>query len=246
MSGTVGDLDSPPARDVKAVVLTRSWCSPSKVFPVAVIIIAGITNVLLLDFVQRYIDDDVASLIVGIYAYASIPLCAYGLVGIIKVSQNTSINGMYIDTPMQEKPKYISVFAKYLFLDAATWAICRFLVAQIFFMSVFNEDACSIYNPKWSPENFSHDIITSVQSFRSDHVGHSAIGKRCQAQAGAMQIVVVVLLMAFTAAHGSIAMGMRQHAKEVERLQLRPESTPEGMLENEKAGLIVIAERDVV
>jgi len=179
---------------------------PNNVFPVTVAIIAGLTNLLLLAFARQYIEDDTVNMIVGIYAYLSVPLCAYGLVGIIK-----------------EKPKYIAVFANYLFLDAAVWALCRFLVAQFFFVSIFDDDVCSVYNPRWSPENFHHDIITSVQRFRNDRDGISSTRRQCQVQVGAFQTVLVFLLLAFTAAHGSIAMGMRQHAKEVEKQQQRPE-----------------------
>lgn len=47
---------------------------------------------------------------------------------------------------------------------------------------------------------------------------------QCQLQVGAFQTVVVLLLLAFTAAQGSVAMGMRRHAKELERLQQHEES----------------------
>lgn len=54
--------------------------------PVTVAITAGVTNLLLLAFVRQYLpDDDLVGLIIGVYAYISVPLCAYGLVGIIMV-----------------------------------------------------------------------------------------------------------------------------------------------------------------
>lgn len=128
------------------------------------------------------------------------------------------------------------MFANYLFLDAAVWTLCRFLVAQFFFVSILDEDVCDAYNPKWSPENFHHDIVTSVQRFRNDHIEHARHRRRCQVRVGAFQVVVVFLLLAITAAHGSAAIRMRQHAKEVEKLQQRLKLLPE----SEKAALTEI------
>lgn len=63
---------------------------------------------------------------------------------------------------------------------------------------------------------------------------------------GAFQIVIVFLLLAFTAAHGSIAMGMRQHAKELEKQQQQQQERPESILPSEKQAVVVISEREIV
>ena len=49
--------------------------------------LAGVSNLLLLAFARQYISDDLAGLVISVYAYVSVPLCAYGLVGIITVGR---------------------------------------------------------------------------------------------------------------------------------------------------------------
>ncbi|CZT25624.1 uncharacterized protein RCC_11292 [Ramularia collo-cygni] len=198
---------------------------PNNMFLATVPAIAAISNLLLLAFARQYITNDLVSLVAAVYAYASVPLCAYGLVGVT-----------------MRKPKFIAVFANFLFLDAVVWALCRFLVTQLFFISIDADDVCSVYNPRWSPENFHHDIVTSVRRFQDARIGHLALRKRCQVQSGAFQIVVVFLLLALAAAHGSIAMKMRRYSKEVEKSS----QLPECHTESEKPALMVSTERDLV
>lgn len=187
--------------------------------PVTAAIFAGITNLLLLVFARQYIGNDVIGMAVDIYAYLSVPMCVYGLVGIITVS--SSIQWMKtpnVEQDEQDNPRFVAVFAKYLFLDAAVWALCRFLVAQFFFVTLIDDDVCGRYNPRWSSDNFHHDIVSSVQRFRDEHIGqHSVQKKHCQAKVGAFQVVVVFLLTAITAAHGSMAIAIRRHAQELEK-----------------------------
>lgn len=51
-------------------------------------------------------------------------------------------------------------------------------------------------------------------------------------------MVVVFLLVAFTVAHGSVALGMRRHAQEVEKRQHLPEIPAES--ESEKGELVIV------
>jgi hypothetical protein len=107
----------------------------------------------------------------------------------------------------------ITSFSHYLLLDTAVSAIVRLLILHFFFESFYDHNVCtSSYDPTWSPQNFRHDIITSVRH-QKDYLWQLSHVKRCRVALGAVQAVLVGLLICFTAAQALLAIDMRRFGK---------------------------------
>lgn len=110
-------------------------------------------------------------------------------------------------------------FALFLLLDAFVSAIVRLLVAQFFFEAFYDYNICtSNYDPTWSPRNFRHDIVTSVR-YQKEYLWQANHQKTCRVALGAIQVVLVAVLVCLTVAQGSLAVTMRRFANELARKQ---------------------------
>ncbi|KAF7188790.1 hypothetical protein HII31_09713 [Pseudocercospora fuligena] len=118
---------------------------------------------------------------------------------------------------MRKKPVLITAFSHFLLLDTFVSAVCRLLILQFFVESFYDHNICSNnYDPTWSPQNFRHDIVTSVR-YQKEYLWQFSHKKRCRFALGAVQVVLVTLLICLTAAQGSLAVTMRRYGKEFDQ-----------------------------
>lgn len=117
---------------------------------------------------------------------------------------------------LQKKPALIIAFSHFLLLDTFVSAIFRLLILQFFVESFYDHNICSSsYDPTWSPQNFRHDIVTSVR-YQKEYLWQFSHQKSCHFALGAVKVVLVTLLICLTAAQGSLAVTTRRHGKELE------------------------------
>lgn len=119
-------------------------------------------------------------------------------------------------TPQKNYALTISL-ALFLLVDAFLSSIVRLLVLEFFFKEFQDFNVCeSSYDPAWTPRNFRHDIVTSVR-FQKEYISQARHQQTCRLALGATQVVFVGVLICFTAAQASLAMTVRQCAKELGR-----------------------------
>ncbi|KAF2768042.1 hypothetical protein EJ03DRAFT_328601 [Teratosphaeria nubilosa] len=150
----------------------------------------------------QYLPDD--PLYVGVsitgYAWASCVLSTLGLIGV-----------------WARHPALITSFAHYLFVDTFMSALCRFVLLELFLDTFRDHNVCSdAYASRWQEETLSHDVVTSAHWQKhlmrpSNHV------RRCRLALDAVQVVMFAILVAMTAAQGTLAMAMKRYGREIER-----------------------------
>lgn len=102
-------------------------------------------------------------------------------------------------------------------MDAWVSAIVRFFALQYSVDAFLDEDICSgLYASPWQRDSLSHDVITSAH-WQKHALMPSDHARRCHVALGALQIVLIVLLMALTALQGTVAISMRRFGREMER-----------------------------
>ncbi|EME83834.1 uncharacterized protein MYCFIDRAFT_195054 [Pseudocercospora fijiensis CIRAD86] len=123
-------------------------------------------------------------------------------------------------TLVTKKPVLITAFSHFLLLDTFVSAVCRLLILQFFAESFYDHNICSNnYDPTWSPQNFRHDIVTSVR-YQKEYLWQFSHKKRCRVALGAVQVVLVTLVICLTAAQGSLAVTMRRYGKKFDQKRL--------------------------
>ncbi|KAI5362327.1 hypothetical protein Slin15195_G059780 [Septoria linicola] len=180
----------------------RSTESTNQSFPVSIAITTLVYN-LLVASACAYLPDDplYVGLSVQLYAWAGSALSVLGLAGILF-----------------KKPAWTTAFAHFLLLDTFVSAIVRLLILQFFFEAFYDHNVCTpLYDPTWNPRNFRHDIVTSV-GYQKEYLWQSTHPRRCTAALGAVQVVLVGLLICLTVAQGSLAVTMRRFGKELEKV----------------------------
>ncbi|EME44878.1 hypothetical protein DOTSEDRAFT_70806 [Dothistroma septosporum NZE10] len=184
--------------------------STSTNFATIVALLSCIYN-LLVAVSSNYLPDDPLGIGLGIslYAWSGTILSAVGLAGIVT-----------------KRPMLVTSFAHFLLIDTVISATCRLLILQYFIEAFNDHNVCAGgYEPIWSPQNFRHDIVTSVQ-WEQEQLWHSSHKRSCRVALGAVQVVSICVLMGMTAGQGSLAVMMRRHAKEMVRPATRGTEKP--------------------
>ncbi|KAK4502853.1 hypothetical protein PRZ48_006279 [Zasmidium cellare] len=163
---------------------------------------------------------------ISLYAWAGTILSALGLAGIVT-----------------KRPTLITSFAHFLLIDTFVSAICRILVLQFFVEAFHDHNICSNgFEPTWSPQNFRHDIVTSVR-WQQENLWHFNHKRRCRVALGAVQVVLVAILICLTVAQGMLAVRMRRFARDTERPRAgvaKPRRSPQPQMDREKARFDVV------
>ncbi|KAK5114790.1 hypothetical protein LTR85_010103 [Meristemomyces frigidus] len=181
--------------------------SSSSSLPAIVAVIALVYN-LLFAIVCSYLPDDPLYLgqSVSVYAWAGCALSLIGFIGIVT-----------------KQATLVASFSHYLLMDACVSALCRVFALQYFVDTFSEENVCDDgYATGWRDDRLSHDVITSPhwqkQTPRSLHDA-----RRCYVALGAVQFILIVLLMALTAVQWSLAVAMRRYGKEMEKAKEQTE-----------------------
>lgn len=174
-------------------------------FPATVAILSCFYNLLVVATCTFLPDDPLyIGRSISLYAAAGSVLSLLGLIGILT-----------------KRPTLIHPLAHFLLLDTLVSALTRLLILEFFLDSFSEPGLCSSTEfsslPLWSPQNFSHDIVTSVRWQKESLWNFTQGEKRCRVAEDAVQVVLVGLLVCLTAAQGSLAMAMRRFGKEIER-----------------------------
>lgn len=130
----------------------------------------------------------------------------------------------------------VTSFAHFLLIDTLVSTVCRILVLQFFVESFHAHNICSDgFEPAWSPQNFRHDIVTSVR-WQQENLWQFNHKRRCRVALGAVKIVLVAILMGLTATQGMLAVRVRRVAKDMERPRAAAKTrrSPQPQVEREK------------
>lgn len=110
----------------------------------------------------------------------------------------------------------IKTFSHFLLLDTFISAITRLVILQFFVEAFYDQSLCnSRWDPTQSPRNYRHGIITSVK-YHEVYLREKRHQKDCRVGLGAVQCVLISLLICLTAAQGTLAMTMRRFGKVIE------------------------------
>ncbi|KAK3066211.1 hypothetical protein LTR53_017533 [Teratosphaeriaceae sp. CCFEE 6253] len=171
-----------------------STAQTSRVLPAVVALIAALHS-LLFALVCSYLPDDPLYISVGlsVYAWAGSAVSMFGLIGILT-----------------DWTAPVTAFAHHMLLDTLLSTICRLLVLRIFTTGFQPAHVCGD-NP-WSRNRRSHDVVTSPRS-RSGIDGWTTRFDTCTLTLYLVESFAVAILIALTAAQGTLAMAMRRYGK---------------------------------
>lgn len=113
----------------------------------------------------------------------------------------------------QNKRTLINIFSHSLLLDAFVSTCARLLILELFFNTTHSQDTCSdIIEAIWTDQRQpSHDVVTSIEW------QHSLMkaGVWCRFALGAVHVACVGVLICTSAAQGTVAVAIRNHALQI-------------------------------
>lgn len=111
----------------------------------------------------------------------------------------------------------INIFSHSLLLDAFVSTCARLLILELFFNTTHSQDTCSdIIEAIWTDQRQpSHEIVTSIEW------QHSLMraGVWCRFALGAVHVACVGVLICTSAAQGTVAVAIRNHALQINRVE---------------------------
>lgn len=185
----------------KALTVGKRARSNSRVFPCVTAVLAlsyhALTAVLC-----TYLPRDSVVIGYGAAAYAATG-CVMSLLGIYGI--------------MKHNRTLTNLFSHSLLLDAFVSTCARLLVLELFFNTTHSQDTCSdIIEAIWTDQRQpSHDVVTS---FEWQHSLMRA-GVWCRFALGAVHVACVGVLICTSAAQGTVAVAIRNHALQIDNAE---------------------------
>lgn len=133
---------------------------------------------------------------------------------VLRPSDRHTYEPRQLTTFLQHNRTLTNLFSHSLLLDAFVSTCARLLVLELFFNTTHSQDTCSdIIEAIWTDQRQpSHDVVTS---FEWQHSLMRA-GVWCRFALGAVHVACVGVLICTSAAQGTVAVAIRNHALQID------------------------------